>query len=583
MTDTQFLPPSYDVYSGTHPILSLALDEPPPFRLASGYRLDELGRIRRLLALHRRALAAEREGVRTRADFYWGEVIGALRSLWSDAPAWEALAAHAGGYTSGAQLRDALVSDILMDTHRGLFMAFYDDDAKIGNRAFVHGAYLRSLVTIAKLPRQRAFAILRPLVEREIAACRRSEQWARARTLASWMMDLNPDTDTFHDLLVEIEVQALSRELSDESTESAAARDARTVQSTIDRIADSLRRHPTTLSFFDALAQLYRISAVRLANSGLLARALVAIETALAYGEHDGETESLKRQLVDLMTEKQKAVQRLLAEVARTPNAQLNDAGRQMQLDATIGMRSADEFRTNRLPAIAKNRARAQESALFRRIGIAVPEGNTEQIADDLRAAINFVSNRAGTNSDPAAIWDDAVKHSRRLRAVDRDGVLRFLQNALRGDPEEQVLARLAGTFTAPQPSRGQEPFSSWLYSRRNIVTKILASAAVLTLLIGGMLALRSTWVRHTRETAFLAARTAAAAEDDQAILRAAEEFFDSTAPRGEDPSRTAEVQALYGGAVARRFLASKGNSDTREITEYQQRLASMTRKGETQ
>src|SRR5947209_18625672 len=112
---------------------------------------------------------------------------------------------------SGVELRDALLTEVFIDTHRALFMAYFENDAKPDNRAFVHGAYVRSLTAAAHLPRHQAYAIVRPMVEREIASCRANNRLAAAQRLAMWMMSLDPDGEMFHDLATQLELEALSR------------------------------------------------------------------------------------------------------------------------------------------------------------------------------------------------------------------------------------------------------------------------------------------------------------------------------------------------------------------------------------
>jgi hypothetical protein len=584
MVERSFPTPAYEVYATTsHPILSLALDEPSGFQLLSGRRLDALGRVRRLLALHRRALEAEGEGIAGRADFYWGEVLRAVRSSWGDRAAWEAAAAR-GGDISGRELRDLMLIELFADTHRALFMAYYSEDAASDNRAFLHGTYLRRLIASTDLPRHRAYAILRPVAEREIAALRKGRQWRTARDLAVWMMELNPEAEPFHDLLAQIEFEALSSGLSDVASETSAAREVGIIQQAIDTVAGYFPRHPTTVSFFDALGALYRAQAVRLANSRSVGRALSAVEAALAYGGDDKEAQALKQQLQQLMHDKKEAVEKLVMQVRRTPNARLNAAGLAEKSDANMGTSLADRFRASDRPGIEAMRRRALECVLFRRIGIPAPAAHAAETAAEVRHAIDSISSHGPASfADVEKWWSEAAARSPHLGSVDRDGVLRFLALALFGDADEEVLQQFAGTMKPATLKPGQEPFSFWLYSGRNVFTKFLAAAAAVVVIAAGMGAVRTGYLAHARNTAFEAVRASAAANDDAATIRAAKAFFDSTAPPREDETKAAEVKALYGRAVTRRFLASaqNGGADTHsELGQYQTDLASMVRQG---
>ncbi|HEY4639806.1 MAG TPA: hypothetical protein VII75_00550, partial [Thermoanaerobaculia bacterium] len=471
MSKRQFPAPTFDLYNeNAESLLSLAREETSPFQLASGQRLDALGRVRRLFALHRRAMDAERAGVVARADFYWREVIATLRRLWSNEAAWEAAAERAGGSMSGDEARQAVLTEILIDTHRGLFMAYVHDDAKPDNRAFVHGAYVRELVTVTVMPRHRAYAIVRPMVEREIASCRSAGLWEAARALAAWMMSIYPEGEFFHDLAAQIELDALAREMGENTTEASAAREATSIQKTIDRLERSLLKYPTTISFFNALAALYRARAVRLTNSGTLAPALAAIEAALAYGGDDGDAEALKKQLLDLMRQKQEQVDQLNARLRMMPRAQLNANGLRARADADTGRRLAESFRAKERPEIVSERHRAEACTIFRRIGIPAPDEHSDVIADDMRSAFDAISKHPPrSDAELAAIWQEAVTNSPRLASVDRDGVLRFFAHVLWIDPEEEALKELGGRFAPAGRKPGQEPFLMWLYSGRNV------------------------------------------------------------------------------------------------------------------
>jgi tetratricopeptide (TPR) repeat protein len=585
MVERSFPPPAFDLYAKTSdPILSLVLDEPSAFQLASGRRLDALGRVRRLLALHRRALEAEGEGVTRRADFYWGEVFRAVRALWGDRATWEAAAARGGGNMSGRELRDLLLIELFADTHRALFMTYYSEEAASDSRAFVHGGYLRRLIESTDLPRHRAYAILRPLAEREIAALRKGRQWRAARTLAVWMMELNPDAEPFHDLAAQIELEFVSSELTGATTEASAAREAGILQKAIDMVAGYLPRHPTPVSFFDVLGTLYRAQAVRLANSRSVARALSAVEAALAYGGDDKDAQTVKQQLQQLMHDKKEAVEKLVMQVRRTPNARLSAAGLAEKSDANVGTSFADRFRASDRPGIEAMRRRAMDCVLFRRIGIPAPAEHAAETAGDVRHAIDFISSHGPASFDDVENWwSEAAARSPHLGSVDRDGVLRFLALALYGDPDEEVLEQFAGTMKAASRKPGQEPFPLWLYSGRNAFTKLLAAAAAVVLIIAGVGGLRAGYLTYARNTAFEAVRASAAADDDAATIRAAKAFFDSAAPPREDETKAADVKALYGRAVTRRFLASaqNGGADARsELGQYQTYLASMAQQG---
>src|SRR5262249_32093685 len=141
-------------------------------------------RLGRVLLLRRQAFEAERSGAFRTADFLWVEAHRALKSAAADPAVWRH-ALDIGGFAptiTPELLRARFIQELFIDLHQWLFDSrrAAARSSHPSDRAFVHSAYVERLVDLAGLDPGVSAAILRPMVEAWLTACRDAGQWQRA-------------------------------------------------------------------------------------------------------------------------------------------------------------------------------------------------------------------------------------------------------------------------------------------------------------------------------------------------------------------------------------------------------------------
>jgi hypothetical protein len=260
-----------------------------------GWNLDPETRIGRVLLLRRQAFEAERAGAFRTADFLWVEAHRALKHAAADPAVWR----HALDISSFSPaitpqiLRARFIQELFIDLHRSLFdsrrAAVPSSDPS--DRAFVHCAYVERLVEMAGFDSGKSAAILQPMIDAWLTACRNAGQWKRAiRICRRLARQFAPDSTYVDELVVcmlRMTIDRLTRPPG--SFNLGDARQLRIGIQAVERVSQT--NGPTSL-VVAALARLHAMRAVALGNAGDYAEALTDIAIAIDYG---GDNAQLRR------------------------------------------------------------------------------------------------------------------------------------------------------------------------------------------------------------------------------------------------------------------------------------------------
>lgn len=282
-----------------------------------GWNLDPETRLGRVLLLRRQAFEAERAGAFRKADFHWVEAHRALRNVFADPEVWQHaldISAFSPSITPEV-LKTRFVQELFIDLHRSLFDSRRAAARTLdpSDRAFLHCAYVEGLVDLAGFEPATSAAILRPMIDVWLTACREAGQWKRAIKICRRLAGRFAPDSTYLDELV----LCLLRMTTDRLTRPPApftladARQLRTGIQAVETLCDS--NGPTAL-LLAALARLHAMHAVALRNAGDCAEALVEIAMAVDYAGDNSHFRKTRDELTAAMRE-----------ILRTANARAAD------------------------------------------------------------------------------------------------------------------------------------------------------------------------------------------------------------------------------------------------------------------
>ena len=463
-----------------------------------GWKLDALGRLARLLLLHKLGLEAELAGRWQRADYFWGFVQDQMRAMSGKSDLWEAVVeaiANEPGVTVLAdpvQLRQRLVDEVLIDTH----CAFYNSHLQgAGNltgksRALAHLACIKGLLEFTDLSRDDLWTLLVPAAERWITLFEKSKQWNQAVRVCTDLLKSLPDAEEYQDRLALLYLARTLDRLKNDDSPEVSLKDAGILQQGIDHLKRIRQDYPHSLAFFEALGFLYHLHAIKLAKGKHLSDAILSAQKAVTYCPYLEQARKTKDELERVMEELKAQVQRIQAQLARRPGATLTEEGKILVREASRGLGPAEAYMRS----------------------------------------------------------DEARKVAEALRVAQ----LRRMQRVAIAHPSPQEPPVMTGLST--KRHRGREPFGFWLFSGRDKLIKIQAAIAMALILLVGGLAIRDFVVGATRDAAYNQIIGAIGNQDYLSVLEGAELYFANTPLLGRD-ERDAQVIDIYREAFVRWFV----------------------------
>jgi hypothetical protein len=338
----------------------------------------------------------------------------------------------------------------------------------------------------------------------------------------------------------------------------------------IDRLDRYRVRYPACPEVFSGLAILHRARAIALANDGQHASALEALARARACASDlpglDQLDRSVREMLENLQAQAAKAKATIEAARRRGQTGSLRPEGQRLMAQAELGTKPRDTFLGSGEPKLlASQRQLAFAKRVWLRAGLAPRASKWEA------AAIAFVG--ASAAFAEAGLATDAERIERWLAVRARDALLQdvpyeALACLLRGegsataatagttglaeeDPALNGLTAVGAKTGAPKrtvevfPSTAvatavsrpwdAQPWTFWLRTGANPVTKLAAVAATLLVVATVALVLREQTLGAERERALVQLAQAAADVDANTARSAIEAFRRSAAIVGED------------------------------------------------
>jgi hypothetical protein len=541
-----------------------------------GWKLDTAGKVGRLLLLHRTALAAELKGLWRRADFFWHHAHTVLRTLSREAGVWEGIVAAGAGEIDQTvmddpeRLRSHLVDEIFIDTHCALYNGRVRGPEKLtsDDRAFVHARYIAQIIDLSSVRGDERLSMLDGPMRMQIDLCEADKKWEQAIRVCTDMLGLFPDLWDYQSMLAGLSFSDTVSKLNKGTTSRKNLADAAVLDKGIRLLKKKREQYVYNVAFFEMLGHLYHLRAVKLANGQKLSDALVEVQKALLFNPYLEKAKETREELIEMMAKLQAHVQALESQLASRPNTTLSLEGLRLQAEARRGLGPLASYTksTEAEQTVAAFRV-AQAHSIWHEIGLARPEDRFDERALSLVDGLSQVIREPPTDkSGVGTAWDKIARQNPVLAELDAERIRGFLERRLfGGEPEQDT----KGTYEVPaqapllegaSPKRWQkdEPFEYWFFSLRGMRIKIQAAAAVILLLVAGVLAVRESSHRRARTVAYQQIQAAADSKDYLGVVQGAEAFFSNPLLSGRD-ARETEIRELYDRAFVHWFV-SQGN-----------------------
>jgi hypothetical protein len=590
-----------DVIPGTKSVDALRIFEalstrPLTFRQRYlRWGLSPTDRLTLLLVKHRMAVDAEIASQWRRADFLWDEVLAEAKRVIGDEQCWTEIAgtfeqgARGASPSAVSRLRNAFVEEVLIDTHCAFFNGRFKDVEipDFADRAFVHVARVETLLGLSVMSKADQFQMMRAIEELRINALADGRRWDEAIRLCESLLKRSGGNELYQNRLVELHSGKMMDCLSEGNSSTENAADAAELKSGIDALLKLHRTYPDNVMVFELLAQFFHLRAVKLANYGLVAEALVDIQKALAFRPGFEEAVETRNQLVELMKTLQKRVGELKEELDKRPDATLTSDGIQMLHEAAVGFSQVNSYVNSAEPdETSQARRTAEAKSLWKNIGLQEPAEHWSEQAQELFGAIADVAATPPTTiGELGRCWEHAIAKRPELTGIDSSAVCAFLQQRWFGEgpaPETRKPPEKKGIplFLTVNPSdhrRDGEPFWFWLFNRADLRLKVQCAVAIILLVTAGTLAVSDAIARHGRESGYQQVLEGVNSRNPLEIVKGAEEYFDSVPLSGGD-GRDSVLADLYDKAFVQWF-STQGAGENPEsqdhIARYREVIAS--------
>jgi hypothetical protein len=532
-------------------------------------------RLARWLFHHRKALTEELAGQPERADFFWYEFYQDLPSLWRESSVWQevshTLSRELGLAETGdpAALQRRLMEEVLIDVHCGFYNGYLRDCKEIGpdSRAFVHFDYLLNLLDYAALSGDELRRLIGPAANLRVNTFRAAQAWDAAIKAAQLLTKHFPESIDDENQLARLHFEATLTKLSNREAARAQRRDADVALNGIRQLEQMMVSSPENATFYELIACLYHVRAIKLSNGRNLAEALEAIEKAVTYYPLNSAAHAARNQLIEAMGSLQAQMKEVIAQLAGKYNVRLNAEGLRLVREAQRGFGLMTNFAESEQAKLVYERfCVAHARQLWRAIGLSVPAGQPEDGWNQralglLKAVTQVISNPPATAAGIAQRWQELKLADAALAQLDDRSVCAFLEHSV-FRPDEEFTSQTHSDSPPPvappvlttpllvQILRG-EPFGYWLFSRQGRGIKVLAAVAIILVCLATGLWMRETQHRRARDAAFGQLMEASEQGDFPRVIDNAVSFL-SHPPLGHDDSRQNEVRGYYQEALVR-------------------------------
>jgi hypothetical protein len=425
--------------------------------------------------------------------------------------------------------------------------------------------------------------------------------WERATELIIVMARRCPHQLGPLDALFELHIEAAT---ADDRTglafsrEEKSRREAEKVQQHIEALEKVCQDIPHAWPAFQALALLHHLRAVKLANGDLPGQALLAVAKALAYRPGWEEALQSEQQIEKLLSDYQQQLAPLMLRLdgsfaSAALSGALNPGLFLLLREIKEGMQSHDRFRDSGEPEqIQAGVRRARARHFWLRVGLPVPAKRWDERAAAFDEATDLLWTRKPESAHDVLVkWFEVLAERPDLDVgeIDTSKLLEFFtrrnaegqqeaapqeeEASWEDEPTEQAMIEEDDLPAEEPPSPAEAtadpvqedesgrqvpflpaatrlkqteavPFEFWLFSRRNLGTKVFAAVAGLLLAVAGALALYDTRQRAERDAAYVELVSAAEHLDEEAARAAAGRFQDAR-PLALKDARLGEVERV--------------------------------------
>lgn len=484
------------------------------------------------------------------------------------------------------------------------------EEPSLQDRAFVHIDYIQKLLKFSARSQDELLSMLRLPWERRFALYKEAKKWKEAIALCSERLNYVPNSIDYQNELAEVYFSAALAKLSNGKSEAKQLADAQTLQEGIDRLEQFSKDYPYNLSAFEFLGHLYHLRAIKLANGGRLAEALVEVYKAMTHNPYIKKTPETRDELVQAMAQLQAQMQQIPSHTT------LTEKGKRLLAEANKGFAPMNAYmESSAARATIYEFKIAQAMSIWRRIGLPEPETNTSRgspavmFAQDgeelptqsttgwsrqallLLDGLSYIFNNPPRSPwDLATAWDAVVAQKPELAALDRGLIYAFLDRKLFRSTEESVASEIPVPPLEPPPltqvatkrKRSTEPFIPWLFSSQDIRIKAQAVVASVLMLTAGWLTLHDASVRSARDAAYEKILAAEQQQDYLSVVKGAEAFFANSPLSGKD-GRNQQVMQLYSKALVRWVAQQEDQLDDKaqeHLERYQAVMNSLNQGG---
>lgn len=527
-------------------ILKLAKQPFNHWQRWTGLSLDAKGKLGRLLWMHQSLIEEELNGHWQRANFYWREIVKTIKKMNGQKDIWKQLDKQflldADYLTDNPDgLRYRILVELLIDSNRALFngRVSLSENKLPDDRALVFAERIKELLPLVEMKESERWYVADHFAEIIVETYRKKGKFQQAIKTCEEMVRKFPEQWKYQDILVSLETQSVLNDLDNQENSDANARDAHSLYRACKALTRIAKDYPYNPTIYDSLGLLSQIRAVKLANSGDIAEALLAVEESLTYLPGSEQTLELREQLRSSMQALQSQIAQVEAELAQKSGATLNSEGERLRAQARQGTKSADKFIKSRHQAKVLEKVwQAQAVRLWLNAGLG---GTTEKIVNDAITLYEALLPLFNEPPKEAGIFREALLEittnipqitpekfellkrylERRLFEIDAEIDSSAEQND--NDEDSPILLPQKGKEAG---MASKEPVGMWLFGTEALGVKSFALISLAMLMVSGGMLIWNTHQDTQRDEAYAKLIKAAQTNDAESLHHAAESFW---------------------------------------------------------
>lgn len=570
-----------------------------------GWDLDAIGKIGRLLLLHKQAVAAEVEGQWRQANLFWKKFYHVLRSIYHEESLWEELktfAFHDSGDDPGT-LRQCMMEEVFIDMH----CAFYnggikkDDELSLKDRTFFHADYLEKLIDFSRISPENFRSLFDSLSTLRIKLYQREKLGEVVIWVIKFFLARFPDSQkyqnklalTIHSNIIEklkggkgIYKNSADADLIKKATELFKnGVDADLIKGGIKDLEKLRKKYPENIVFYKLIGELRHLHAVKLTNLKKFSEAFLSLQKSLTfYPYQEEEAKKTYKEIIEIMEQVKAEIEEVEHKNANSSYPPIyNYKVDVLKKELSKGPIVADSYRqSEEAKQILESFYIAQARSVLRELGFAMPspEQWNEKDITLLNRLTYVFENPPKNKSGIKRKWKGIIKNNPELENLDHEAICGSLERRLfeakksgnSEDSEDTLLSPPNAPIInslAEKVKQKKEPFMYWLFSREGIRYQLQTALVILLLLTAVIVTLVDTKKCNTRDKAFAQISAAEKTDDFNRIIQGAEQFF-SVKPLTSNDEREPYVKKLYDKAIVRLFTEQTEQLDANALAHFE-------------